>query len=98
MEIYQRLTIFLMKQLKIVILQKVLINYKIVNLDVIKSYDESFIDDSDIIFNKRTRRKLNTNTSINIRFSCSKRIAKGNILAENDTEYLFKDNLIFHQI
>jgi hypothetical protein len=80
------------------ITEEVLINYKIVNLDVIKSYDESFIDDSDIIFNKRgTRRKLNTNTSLNIRpfLAAREGFLKAAILAENDTEYLFKDNLIF---
>lgn len=77
--------------------EEVLINYKIVDLDVVGNYDNSFEDSSEQIYLRVPERGFNTNTKFNFRpfLAAREGFFKGALLIENDFEYLFKDNLIF---
>ena len=77
--------------------EEILINYKTVDLDVIKDFDRSFEDGSIPIYQRDKRRSFNSNNKISIRpFLASREgFFKGAILFENDIEYLLKDNFIF---
>lgn len=77
--------------------EDVLTNYKIVDLKVIEGFDASFEEDSEVIFSKNRQRGFNTSTKLNFRpfIAAREGFLKAALLLENDSEYLFSDNLIF---
>ncbi len=77
--------------------EEVLINYKIVDLNVIQNFDSDFEDNSKQIFFRNPQKGFNSKTRINFRpfLAAREGFFKGALLLENDFEYLFKDNLIF---
>ena len=72
-------------------------NYTIADLQPIRNFDNSFKEDSEIIYIRNKKPGFNTNTRINLRpFLASREgFLKGAVLLENDSEYRFSDNLIF---
>ncbi len=77
--------------------EEVLVNYKIVDLSVIENYDNSFEEESEQIYIRNKQKGFNSSTKFNFRpFLASREgFFKGALLLENDSEYLFADNLIF---
>ncbi len=77
--------------------EEVLVNYKIVDLDVIENYDNSFEEEGEQIYIRNKQKGFNTSTKFNFRpfLAAREGFFKGAILLENDSEYLFADNLIF---
>ena len=72
-------------------------NYKIVDLDVIENYDNFFEEESEQIYVRKRQKTFNTDTRLNFRpfLAAREGFFKGAILLENDSEYIFADNLIF---
>jgi len=77
--------------------EEIVANYKIVDLDAVKNFEESRFTNDDIIFSRNKKSRLKSSNQIRIRpfLAAREGFLKGAILFENDTEYLFKDNLIF---
>jgi len=77
--------------------EEVLVNYKIVDLDAIENYDTSFEENSEQIYIRKSKKTFNTNTRFNFRpfLAAREGFLKGAFLLENDSEYIFADNLIF---
>jgi hypothetical protein len=73
-------------------------NLKTVNLSAVTEFDSSFEENSKLIYVRERKRKFNTSTSIKFRpfIASREEFFKGALLAENDSEYIFFDNLIFH--
>ena len=77
--------------------EDVLANYKIVDLSVLDGFDDEFVKGSEEIFSKNKERGFNTSTRLNFRpfIAAREGFLKGALLLENNSEYLFRDNLIF---
>ena len=77
--------------------EEVLVNYKIVDLNVIENYDNFFEEESEQIYVRGRKKTFDTNTKLSIRpfLAAREGFFKGAILLENDSEYIFADNLIF---
>ena len=77
--------------------EEVLTNFKIVDLSVVENYDTTFEDQSDSIYIRNKVKGFNTSTRFNFRpfLAAREGFFKGALLLENDSEYLFSDNLIF---
>lgn len=77
--------------------EEVLVNYKIVDLSVIENYDNSFEEESEQIYIRNKQKGFNSSTKFNFRpfLAAREGFFKGALLLENDSEYLFADNLIF---
>lgn len=72
-------------------------NLKTVNLNAVTEFDSSFEENSDLIYERKKKRNFNTNTGIKVRpfIASREEFFKGALLVENDSEYIFYDNLIF---
>ena len=77
--------------------EKVITNYKIVDLDAVKNFDDNNFNDDELIYSRNKKSRFNNSYRINIRpfLAAREGFFKGAILFENDTEILFTDNLIF---
>lgn len=73
-------------------------NLKIVNLDAVSEYDDSFEKNSNIIYQRQTGKKFNTSTRIKLRpfIASREEFFKGAVLLENDSEYIILDNFLFN--
>ena len=73
-------------------------NLKVVNLGAINEYDKDFERNSDLIYEKQKTRSFNTSTRIRFKpfIASREEFFKGAMLLENDIEYIFRDDLIFH--
>ena len=73
-------------------------NLKVVNLDAINEYDQDYERNSDLIYEKQKTRSFNTSTRIRFKpfIASREEFFKGAVLLENDIEYIFRDDLIFH--
>mgnify|MGYP001253309361 CR=1 FL=1 len=73
-------------------------NLKVVNLDAINEYDQDYESNSDLIYEKQKTRSFNTSTRIRFKpfIASREEFFKGAVLLENDIEYIFRDDLIFH--
>ena len=73
------------------------INYKIADLYAVKNFDEAELDNSKIIYQRNPRAGLYTDTRIRLRpyLAAREGFLKMAVLAENDLEYVFKDNFFF---
>ena len=70
---------------------------RIANLKGKTEYDDSFIKDAKLIYQKQVKKKFNSNTRISIRpfLASREEFFKGAIMIENTSEYIFLDNLSF---
>ena len=77
--------------------EEIIANYKIVDLEAVKNFDENRFSNDEIVFSRNKKSRLNSSNQIKIRpfLAAREGFLKAAILFENDTEYLFRDNLIF---
>ena len=70
---------------------------KIADLRAISEIEDSFEKNSELIYEREKTRSFNTNTGIKFRpfLASREEFFKGALLLENDSEFIFKDNLIF---
>ena len=73
-------------------------NLKIVNLEAVKEFDNNFEEDSQLIYQRNKSRRFNNSYGIKLRpfIASREEFFKGAILLENDTEYIIRDDLLFH--
>jgi len=73
-------------------------NLKTVNLNAVTEFDDSFEENSDLIYERQSKAQFNTNTGIKFRpfLASREEFFKGAILLENDSEYVLLDNLTFN--
>ena len=75
---------------------------KIADLEAYSNFDEDPLLNlkGDVIYERKKTRNFNTNSRLNLRPYIAGRegFLKFALLAENDTEYIIKDNFFFHQI
>ncbi len=73
-------------------------NLKTVDLDALKEFDDSFEENSNLIYEKKKRSGFSTSTGIKLRpfIASREEFFKGALLLENDSEYVFLDNLTFN--
>ena len=70
---------------------------RIADLQGISEYDSDFEKNSTLIYERPKKQKFTTNTSLNVRpfIASREEFFSGAILLENNSEYIFKDNLFF---
>jgi len=70
---------------------------KIADLRAISEIEDSFEKNSELIYEREKTRSFNTNTGIKFRpfLASREEFFKGALLLENDSEFIFKDYLIF---
>ena len=73
-------------------------NLKIVNLDAITEFDDSFEDNSNLIYEREKKSQFNTKTGLKFRpfIASREEFFKGALLVENDSEYIILDNLMLN--
>ena len=73
-------------------------NIKIVDLDAINEFDSNFEKNANLIYERKKRSAFNSSTKIRLKpfIASREEFFKGAILLENDSEYVIRDNLIFH--
>lgn len=71
-------------------------NLKIVNLDAITEFDDSFEENSNLIYEREKKSQFNTKTGLKFRpfIASREEFFKGALLLENDSEYIILDNLM----
>lgn len=72
-------------------------NYSIAGLQAYSEIDENFINNSEIMYQRQEQQNLNSSTRLTLRpfIAAREGFFKYSILAENDIEYVIKDNLFF---
>ena len=73
-------------------------NLKIVNLNAVSEYDKNFEENSNLIYQRKESSYFNTSTQIRLRpfIASREEFFKGAVLLENDSEYIIRDNFLFH--
>ena len=73
-------------------------NLKIVNLDAIVEFDDSFEENSNLIYEREKKSQFNTKTGLKFRpfIASREEFFKGALLLENDSEYIILDNLMLN--
>lgn len=73
-------------------------NIKIVDLNALSEFGEDFERDSNLIYKRVSNRAFNTTTGIKFKpfLASREEFFKGALLVENDSEYVIRDNLLFH--
>ena len=73
-------------------------NLKIVDLDAITEFDDSFEDNSNLIYEREKKSQFNTKTGLKFRpfIASREEFFKGALLLENDSEYIILDNLMLN--
>lgn len=71
-------------------------NIKTVNLNALTEFDDSFQENSNLIYERQKRAQFKTNTGLKFRpfLASREEFFKGALLLENDSEYVLLDNLI----
>lgn len=77
--------------------KEALINYKIADLDAITEFDSKFVSEGNILYQREKSRGFNTDTSVTVRpfIAARESFLKVAVLLENNSEYIFSDNLFF---
>ena len=77
--------------------EEILINYRIVDLKADQNFDENIFDENNLIYKRSKKRRFDSSSNINVRpfLAAREGFLKAAILFENNSEYLFRDNLIF---
>ena len=70
---------------------------RIANLKARTEYDENFEKKANLIYQKQSKKKFNTNTRLSLRpfLASREEFFKGAMMLENISEYSFTDNLLF---
>ena len=70
----------------------------IANLKAIKEIDDDFEKNASTIYERKPSSRVNTSTRLNFRpfIASREEFFKGALLAENDTEFIIRDNLFFN--
>ena len=70
---------------------------RIADLEVITEYDEEFVNNANLIYQRKASKNFFTNTKLTFRPFLASREAfiKGAVLLENDSEIIIRDNLFF---
>ena len=78
--------------------EEVKTNLKIVDMNVVKGFDDNYEKDNKIIYKRNKSSQFNTSTNIKFRpfIASREEFFKGALLLENDSEYLFSDNFSFY--
>ncbi|MEL0238562.1 MAG: YjbH domain-containing protein [Gammaproteobacteria bacterium] len=73
-------------------------NLKTVSLNAITEFDDNFEQNSDLIYERQKKSQFNTKTRLKLRpfLASREEFFKGALLLENDSEYVFYDNLLFN--
>tara|TARA_B100001113_G_C21120534_1_gene627210 strand:+ start:2536 stop:4359 length:1824 start_codon:yes stop_codon:yes gene_type:complete len=73
-------------------------NIKIVDLNAVYEFDKNFEKNSDLIYQRQPSSAFNTSTGLKFRpfLASREEFFKGALLLENDSEYVIRDNLLFH--
>ena len=73
-------------------------NLKIANLDAIAEFDDSFEENSNLIYEREKKSQFNTKTGLKFRpfIASREEFFKGALLLENDSEYIILDNLMLN--
>ena len=73
-------------------------NLKIVNLDAITEFDDSFEENSNLIYEREKKSQFNTKTGLKFRpfIASREEFFKGALLLENDSEYIILENLMLN--
>ena len=70
---------------------------KIANLNAVTEIDENFINNSELIYERQKTKSFSTKTKVRFRpfLASREEFFKGSLLLENDSEYIYADNLFF---
>jgi len=73
-------------------------NLKVVNLNAVSEFDKDFEKNASLIYQREPKKAFNTSNRIRFKpfIASREEFFKGALLAENDSEYIIRDNLIFH--
>jgi hypothetical protein len=73
-------------------------NIKTVNLDAVSEFSSSFEEKSNLIYERQKDSQFSSSTGIKFRpfIASREEFFKGALLLENDSEYVFRDDLIFN--
>tara|TARA_B100001769_G_scaffold77970_2_gene58929 strand:+ start:1247 stop:3196 length:1950 start_codon:yes stop_codon:yes gene_type:complete len=73
-------------------------NLKVVNLDAVIEYDNDFEKNANLIYKREPKKAFKTSNRIRFKpfIASREEFFKGALLVENDSEYILRDNLIFH--
>lgn len=73
-------------------------NIKTVNLDAVTEFSDNFEKKSKLVYERKKKSQFNSSTGIKFRpfIASREEFFKGAILLENDSEYIFRDDLIFN--
>ena len=77
--------------------EEVLINYSIVDLKAAQNFEENLFNKNELIYSRNKKQGFNSSNNLSIRpfLAAREGFLKAAILFENNSEYLFRDNLIF---
>jgi len=77
--------------------KKVQTELRVANLQASSNYDNEFIKNSKLIYNRQSQRSLNTSTKLSFRpfLASREEFFKGSLLLENNSEYIILDNFFF---
>ncbi len=73
-------------------------NLKVADLSAYSEFNDDFEDGGDLIYERLESRSFNSSTRIRFKpfFASREEFFKGAVLLENDSEYVIRDNFIFH--
>ncbi len=73
-------------------------NLKIVDLDAVKEFDSNFEEDSKLIYERKKSSKFDSSFQLKLRpfIASREEFFKGAVLIENNSEYVIRDNFLFH--
>ncbi len=73
-------------------------NLKVVNLNAVSEYDNDFEKNSKLIYKRESKKAFNSSNRIRFKpfIASREEFFKGALLVENDSEYVIRDNLLFH--
>ena len=73
-------------------------NIKIANLDAVSEFNKDYENLSSVIYKRKEKKQFNNSTKVRFRpfIASREEFFKGALLVENDSEYIFKDNLFFN--
>lgn len=73
-------------------------NLKVVDLNAVNEFDDNFEKNAELIYERQKSSSFNTSTRIRFKpfIASREEFFKGAMLLENDSEYVIRDNLIFH--
>ncbi len=73
-------------------------NLKIANLNAVNEFDNNFEKESELVYQRQKSRGFDNSTGIKLRpfIASREEFFKGAVLIENNSEYIIRDDLLFH--